>query len=267
MSRRPLAWLVLPTLLTLVAQLAPASPAAAAASTVDYVALGDSYATAIGAPGATGACGRGSRGYPALWATANAPASFRSVACGGATTDDVQRSQLSALTAGTDLVSLTIGGNDAGFARTVISCTVGSDAACTRTVDNARSSAARTLPGRLDATYRAVRQRAPNAVVVVLGYPRLFDAAASCPGGLSLVKRRALNAGADELARIIAERAAAAGFVFADVRPGFDTHGVCARTPWINGLNLLAATNSYHPNTAGYAQGYLPALNAAAPAR
>lgn len=267
MSRHPLTRLVLPTLLTLVAQLVAASPAAATTSTVDYVALGDSYATAIGAPGSTGACGRGSRAYPALWAAANNPASFRFVACGGATTDDVRRSQLSALTAGTDLVSITIGGNDVGFARTVISCTVGTDAVCARTVEDARDTAARTLPGRLDATYQAVRQRAPNATVVVLGYPRLFDATASCPGGLSAAKRRVLNAGADELARIIAGRAAAAGFVFADVRSDFDAHGVCARTPWINAFNLLRAIDSYHPDTAGYAQGYLPALTAAVATR
>lgn len=270
MSRRPtLAWLVLPTLLTVVAATAAAAPAAAAAtrtaaSTVDYVALGDSYATAIGAPGAAGLCGRGSRAYPALWAAANDPASFRSVACGGATTDDVRRTQLTALSSRTDLVTLTVGGNDAGFAPTVISCTVGGDAACTRAVQAARDYATRLLPARLDATYRAVRQRAPNATVVVLGYPRLFDAAAGCgSGGLSAAKRRALNAGADELAGVIAGRAAAAGFVFADVRAGFDAHGVCSRDPWINGFSLLSATNSYHPTTAGYAQGYLPALAAA----
>jgi lysophospholipase L1-like esterase len=261
MSRRftVLASLVTSTLLTVLV----ATPAAAASST-DYVALGDSYSSGVGAPGQTGLCLRGSSGYPALWAERNDPASYRNVACGGAVTRDVRLLQVPYLSKKTDLVSITIGGNDAGFAPAVISCTIGSDASCAATVATARTYITGTLPGALDATYRAIRQHAPTAHVVVLGYPRLFDetTAACGVGGMSLAKRRVLNDGADDLDDIIRGRAQAAGFTYADVRSRFDGHGVCSSSPWINGLTIIPPTNSFHPNAFGYASGYLPALTA-----
>ncbi len=262
MSRRStvLACLVTPSLLTLMA----ASPAAAA-STVDYVAMGDSYSSGVGAPGQSGLCLRSSRSYTAQWASRNDPASYRTVACGGAKTGDVRTWQVPFLSSRTDLVTITIGGNDAGFADTVISCTVGSDATCAAKVDSARDHIDQTLPGLLDRTYRAIRAKAPNARVVVLGYPRLFDESnAYCGiGGLSLAKRRVLNDGADHLAGVIGDRATAAGFTWVDVRERFDGHGACADSPWINGLTIVPPTDSFHPNADGYTYGYLPALTAA----
>src|SRR5688572_3207130 len=109
---------------------APAVPAAAAAAPVDYVALGDSYSAGTGATGASGSCTRSPRGYPQLWVNRHEVSSFAYVACGGATTDDVRASQVSALGTGTDLVTVTIGGNDAGFATGAISCVLGSDEVC-----------------------------------------------------------------------------------------------------------------------------------------
>jgi lysophospholipase L1-like esterase len=245
--------------------LIPAAPAMAAADDIDYIAMGDSYSSGVGAPGQAGLCLRSPRSYTTLWADRNDPASFRSVACGGAETGDVRTWQVPALSSRTDLVSLTIGGNDAGFADTVIACTVGTDAACTSKVHQARSYITGTLPGELDRTYRAIRQKAPNAEVVVLGYPRLFDtSSARCGiGGMSLAKRRAINGGADVLAGVLRDRATAAGFTFADVRDRFDGHGACGPSPWINGLTILPPTDSFHPNTAGYLNGYLPAMAAA----
>src|SRR3954451_9881428 len=80
MSRRPhvLACLVISSLLTL----ATAAPALAAGrwSTTDYIALGDSYASGLGASGASGTCSVSSNGYPGLWATANSPQSFSNAA-------------------------------------------------------------------------------------------------------------------------------------------------------------------------------------------
>ncbi len=261
MTRRlaRLAWLLAPAL----AAVLLAAPAHAAAA-VDYVALGDSYSSGVGAPGATGSCARSPRAYPRLWADRSDVASFRFVACGGATTDEVLSGQLSALTAGTDLVTVTIGGNDAGFAPAVASCVMGSDAACGTAIGVARRYMTRVLPGDLDATYAAIRARAPNATVVVLGYPRLFETTTTCGrGAMSPAKRRSLNAGADELATVISARARAAGFTYADVRDAFAGHGICGRTPWINNFSLLRVPASFHPTAAGYADGYLPALAAA----
>jgi lysophospholipase L1-like esterase len=264
MSRRTtvLACLVISTLLSIIT----ATPAAAAApDDWDYVALGDSYSSGVGASGQTGLCLRSPNSYPGLWRAANDPRSYRSVACGGATTSSLRNTQLWPLTSGTDLVTLTIGGNDVGFASTVISCTISSDSACAATVAAAMEVLRTEIPGKLDATYADIRRKAPNARVVVLGYPILFDVTtASCGvGGMSIPKRKSINNGAAELNKVIADRARAAGFTWSDVTDEFAGHGICAATPWLNGLTVIPPTNSFHPNGNGYRYGYLPALNAA----
>ncbi|MEV6491258.1 SGNH/GDSL hydrolase family protein [Actinoplanes sp. NPDC051633] len=248
--------------LSAVLTLVTATPAAAA-SRIDYIALGDSYSSGVGASGQIGLCLRSSNAYPGLWAAANHPKSYRSVACGGATTDDVRRFQLGALSRGTDLVSITIGGNDVGFASTMITCTLVSEAGCQAAVDDAVETGETVLPGKLDSLYAGIAGRAPNARVLVLGYPLLFDETAPSCGfaGLSVAKRRAINQGDRELNAVIADRASAAGFEFVDVTDDFAGHGACSAQPWINGLVILPPTNSFHPNGSGYRYGYLPALS------
>jgi lysophospholipase L1-like esterase len=238
---------------------------AAAASSVDYVALGDSYSSGVGAPGQTGTCLRSPNGYPAQWAAANSPRSFTNLACSGAETGDVLSTQVPALSSGADLISITIGGNDAGFAPTVLSCEVSSDASCAATVAAAENDINETLPAKLDATYAAITAKAPGAKVVVLDYPPLFDTAkASCGlGGMSLAKRRVLNDGARVLDAVVKARAQAAGFTYGEVQGTFAGHGICSSAPYLNNLTILPPTNSFHPNQTGYKNGYLPALTAA----
>ncbi|MBY8851829.1 hypothetical protein K7G98_27490 [Saccharothrix sp. MB29] len=60
-----------------------------------------------------------------------------------------------------------------------------------------------------------------------------------------------------------AARAAAAGVRYVDARAHFAGHGACGRSPWINSFSLLRRVESFHPNAAGYAQGYLPLLDSA----
>ncbi|MGK5678071.1 SGNH/GDSL hydrolase family protein [Actinoplanes sp. URMC 104] len=244
--------------------LGTAAPAIAAPdpATTDYVALGDSYSSGVGAPGQSLFCLRSPQGYPGQWAARNKPKSFTDLSCGGAETGDVRNLQVPFLSRGADLISITIGGNDAGFASTVLGCQVGTDAACAQTVADARADITTTLPAALDATYAAIKRKAPNAKVVVLGYPRLFDTSSASCGltGMSLAKRRTLNEGADVLNDVIAARASAAGFVFSDVRDEFAGHGICSSSPYLNGLTVTPPQNSFHPNLNGYTNGYLPAL-------
>jgi lysophospholipase L1-like esterase len=241
-----------------------AAPASAAAP-VDYVSLGDSYSSGAGAPPyLSGGCTRSNNSYAAQWAATHPVSSFSFVACGGATTDDVLASQVSAVTANTDLVTITIGGNDVGFANTMVNCTIGGDSACVNSVNQGVAATNTTLPAKLDATYAAIRSRAPSARVVVLGYPRLVSPTGSCGlFNLSATKRTALNNGADVLSAVIGARAAAAGFTYLDARGPFTGHGACGPAPWINRFNLFAIGDSYHPNAAGYTQGYLAMLNSA----
>lgn len=236
---------------------------AQAAATVNYVALGDSYSSGTGAGSYdSSGCTRSSKAYAPLWAAAHSPASFRFVACSGAVTADVRNNQLSALDSDTTLVTITIGGNDAGFAEVVITCQLLSDSACADAVSDSTAFVNNTLPARLDQTYAAIRSRAPNAKLMVLGYPRLFELSSGCGLlGMSLAKRKTVNAGADVLAGVIAARARAAGATFVDSRSAFSGHGVCASGAWINGVTPL--TGAYHPNAKGHASGYLSALTSA----
>jgi lysophospholipase L1-like esterase len=221
----------------------------------EYVALGDSYASGAGAGSyVDGSCRRSSNAYPALRGT-DFP-SFKFVACSGATTKSL-RSQLRALTPATTLVTITIGGNDLGFVDVMTTCTLKSENACGKRVDKARDFARDQLPARLDTTYAAIKDTAPNAELVVLGYPRLFTHVDGC-SALSTMKRVFLNEAADELSGVISEAASRAGARYVDVREAFADHGVCAREPWINAL-VNPTGDSYHPNKAGQAA-YFEAL-------
>ena len=262
MNRRSLVLsclVVTSSLLTLLA----ANPASAASADTDYVALGDSYSSGVGAPGQVGSCLQSPNGYPGQWVAANQPKSFTDLACSGAVTDDVLNTQVPQISSSADLISITIGGNDAGFAPTVLSCEVSSDAACATTVANAEASISATLGPKLDATYAAIHAKAPGAQLVVLGYPLLFDtSSSSCGvGGMSLSKRKSLNDGAKVLDDLIKDRVVADGFTWSDVRDEFAGHGICSATPYINDLSVLALTNSFHPNKTGYTYGYLPAFS------
>lgn len=238
-------------------------PAASAAGTINYVALGDSYSAGVGTPDESGSCGRSPSAYPALWTRNHPTALLTFMACGGATIDDVRNNQLSALDASTTLVSITIGGNDAGFFPTVMLCTMSSDADCEQQVTTSRTVISQVLPAKLDAIYQAIRAKAPNATVVVLGYPQLLDPTSDCPGdGMTTFKRLVLNTAADHLARVVSSRAQAAGFRYVDIRGMFDGHAICAATPWLNNVSSTRLTDSFHPNALGYAQGYLPSLSA-----
>ncbi|MEV6311865.1 SGNH/GDSL hydrolase family protein [Streptomyces sp. NPDC051840] len=250
-------------LLTLVLASA-AVPASAAPSTtsaeVDYVALGDSYTSGTGAGDYSDlACTRSRNAYPALWADANDPASFTFAACGGAKIPDVLDDQIGELDADTTLVSLSIGGNDSGFASTMLSCQYSTQSACERALETAGEYVVNELPGELDGLYATVRARAPHAEVVIVGYPHLYKEGGLCLGGLSSAKRSAVNRGSDLLNETIADRARAAGFAFADGRPAFAGHEICTSDAWISGSNV-------HPTAEGHASAYLPAFGAAAAA-
>ncbi|NED53766.1 lipase, partial [Micromonospora aurantiaca] len=86
------------------------------------------------------------------------------------TTATVASGQLGALSSSTTLVSITAGGNDAGFADVMQTCVLYSTSTCQTRVAEAKSYMTNTLPGRLDSLYGKIRAKAPSARVVVLGY-------------------------------------------------------------------------------------------------
>lgn len=244
---------VVPLLLVVVAALA-GTQTATAAEPVDYVAIGDSYAAGVGA--GTGECGRTDASYPALYAARESVRSFTFVACSGATTAGVLKDQVRAVSRETDLVTITVGGNDTGFGPVLARCaTAPTDADCDQAVRTGERIARYVLPSAVAGVVWAVRAQAPRARVVVLGYPHLFGDGTSCP--LTPARRDRIDAGADVLNAQIAESVQRWGAEFVDVRPAFDGHGLCSADPWIVGPG---SPGSFHPTATGYARGYLPAL-------
>ena len=241
---------------------AVAVPASAQPLAENYVALGDSYASGTGAGdyGDSGGCKRSANAYAPLWAGAHG-ASLTFVACSGAVTSDVLSDQVGSLDSSTSMVTISIGGNDAGFVDVITTCTLGSDDTCVNRVNEAKDFVSGTLTGRLDSVYSEISSRAPSARVVVLGYPHMYQVPGSCSVGLSDVKRAAINSAADALDETTADRASAAGFDFADPRGTFSGHEICSSNSWLHSLTV-PVDESYHPTAAGHSGGYLPALTA-----
>ncbi|MEU1124312.1 SGNH/GDSL hydrolase family protein [Streptomyces sp. NPDC005899] len=237
----------------------------AAASGGDYVALGDSYSSGVGAGGyisESGDCKRSTNAYPYLWAAANSPSSFAFVACSGATTAGVAAGQLGALGPSTTLVSITAGGNDIGFADVMQTCVLRSEAACVDRVDAAVAQMRTTLPGNLDSLYDSIHARSPQALVVVLGYPRFYRLSGSCVAGLTEKERGAVNDASGVLNGVLAKRAADHGFAFSGVVDEFTGHELCSGDAWLHSVTV-PITNSYHPKAIGQSNGYLPAFRSA----
>ena len=247
--------------LTAVCIVALAVPAAALAD--DYVALGDSFSSGVGTSSYTlsSSCKRGVYAYPYLLAQQRAGTALSFVACSGATTSSLMSSQIGAVNAGTDLVTVTIGGNDIGFAGLIYQCTLGE---CSSALDSTRASVGTFLPSRLATVYDAIRAQAPAATVVVLGYPRMFSSS-GCFGtlGISTTERTKANQLADALDATIASAVfGRTGFVYKSALVPWTGHAVCSGSAWLNGLNLFNTGESYHPNRAGNSQGYLPLVRA-----
>lgn len=253
MRHRTLLALPVAILLTLIG----VSPAQAAAG--PYTALGDSYSSGVGTRtyySDSGSCHRGPNAYPVkVAARLGAPLTF--AACSGARVPDVLN-QLGSLTASTALVTVSVGGNDAGFADVITQCALPWPWTCTTHITGANNYIRNTLPGALNNLYTQIRAKAPNARVVVVGYPRLFNGEECNLGArISPSEQSALNATADLLATTIAGRAAAHGFRFVDVRSAFTGHAVCDDVEWLNGLSN-PVLESYHPNATGHSNGYTP---------
>jgi lysophospholipase L1-like esterase len=254
---------------TVVVGVASAAPAVhRTPAAVNYVALGDSYSAGVGAGNyisSSGSCDRSTSAYPQLWADASKPASFTFAACSGATTLSVISDQLSALSASTTLVSVTAGGDDAGFTSVMETCVLESQNSCLSAVSTAEAFVASQLPARLDTMLADIRRHAPSATVVVLGYPDLYDLSHSglCIG-LSGADRSALNQGAGDLDTALATAAQVSHDEFADVRPQFAGHEICDSASWLHSVDIFAISSSYHPTAAGQQDGYLPVFGRAA---
>lgn len=244
---------------------------AAPAWAVKYVALGDSYSSGTGTRTFYESnCQRSVYAYPHLLRNAHLDWTFVNATCSGARTSDLLNTQVASVTADTNWVTYTIGGNDAGFSSVITTCAQPSWASnCDGAINTAQSYIQNTLPGRLDLVNDAIKSRAPGAKVIALGYPRLFNGTdCNALTWFSSSEMTRLNQTADMLRTVTSAAATRAGanFVFRDVIPPFVGHAVCdggggSSTEWINGLSNPVG-ESYHPKVSGHASGYYPVVKA-----
>jgi lysophospholipase L1-like esterase len=230
-------------------------PAAVAAAQSQYVALGDSYSSGVGTREfyeEPGECSRGPKAYPPKIA-ANKGYALNFEACSGAKTTDVNAKQLGHLSSTTSLVTITIGGNDAGFSNVIINCAL-YYFTCGSAISEANEFIKNKLPGLLETTYNDIRARATTAKVVVLGYPKLFtkEGKTCNVNFLTSENEKKMNSTAELLDGVIKTRAEAAKFTFVNPTAAFEPHEVCSSSEWLNGQSN-PLSESYHPNVSGQA--------------
>lgn len=249
-------------LLGLLVPLLSAAPTQAAS--LQYVALGDSYSSGTGTRSYISdgtSCQRSTAAFPSLIAAARSYSlNFR--ACSGAKIGDVTNTQLGALSSATAYVTISVGGNDAGFSDVLTTCATPWWAGnCGAAIDRAQAFIKNTLPGRLSTLYATIRSRAPQAKVVVVGYPRIFMGE-DCNAGtwFSPAEMTRLNQTADLLNSTTSSVATTRGFSFADPTSRFVGHAVCDDVEWINGLSNPIG-ESYHPHKPGHSAGYTPTVS------
>ncbi len=246
-----------------------------------YVALGDSYASGVGlAP---------SLAYPVLLRERGSErfSTLTQAASSGAVTGDVTSSQVGALRDSTETVTLTIGGNDVGFASVIAACLHSPDPRLQMVLDSGgagwrrrlRTEAERQIAflggpaavpqGRSVPLVRVlsdVARRAPDAEILVTGYPRLLGSRPTAAGhrasdGLPLFVGAEdagwLSTQSDALDAAIAravERAQAGGVRarFVDVSATFAGHALSdTGAPWVNGV-VLASMTSLVPDASSF---------------
>ena len=229
-----------------------------------YVAMGDSFTagTGTGLPDYDDAnCQRSTLSYPALVTDERPNTQLTFVACGFGVTTESFLDQVEALDQSTDFVTLTLGGNDLGFAQLAGTCIGGTEGQCLGLAAMTEQYIENELPGQLDTAYAAVRGRVHKAEVIVVGYPRFYaDDFVPCMQayGITVPEAVALNDLVELLDGVIGERAEAAGFTYVSTVQPFTGHDMCASAPWINGFFAPTELDRYHPTAAGYEDGFTP---------
>lgn len=241
-----------------------------------YVALGDSYSAATGVlplqPTAPPQCLRSTRNYPNLIA-ARIDARLVDVSCGAADTGDFKGSQgpgiapqLDAVRRRTDLVTMTIGGNDSSvFINSILQCgaagvtTAGQGSPCKDQYGDSFTDTIRetTFPA-IRRALRDVHRRAPRAEVAILGYPWIMPERVGCYPLMPVARgdvpylrtiQRTLN-------NAVKRAAKATGSTYVNLNRASDGHDACQLpgTRWVE--PVLAGTNPVvvHPNALGEEQ-------------
>jgi lysophospholipase L1-like esterase len=229
-----------------------AVPAAAKSSTVQYVALGDSYAAGQGGGQYLNRCLQTAASYPEVLDSEKRIHLQANAACSGAKTSDVVDTQLSALNRGTRLVTVTVGAADLGLSAVLAACTTGTPQ-CIAAIDVA-SDNLEELGRDLTGLYAEVADAAPRALIVVTGYPYLFAPTPPFDPAFDPVLIAAVNSAIDALNGTIESAADAqpdsVNIVYVDVNEAFGEHGIGGELPAF--INAPGTADAFHPTAAGY---------------
>ena len=295
------------------------TPADAAPRYLEYVALGDSWsadvvlADSMGLPDATHVptgCFQSRRNYPKLLAAELQIPTFRDATCGSATTDDfsspqsglptgeTNAPQFARLTPTTDLVTVGIGGNDAGFASAAVSCinVLPTNAAAfnsirlpvslpllgsavpiggckQRFVKDGRDLLAESIAASEPKLVRAlqeIRRRSPKARVLMIDYLDAIPPTGCYPTVPITDEDMAyLHVTFKRLNAMVQRAAAQGGATFVNSYADSSGRDVCQppTVRYVEGLGILSVNDvaiavPAHPNSAGAAQQYRSMLAA-----
>ncbi|MBW8487023.1 SGNH/GDSL hydrolase family protein [Actinomadura parmotrematis] len=226
-----------------------------------YVAMGSSFAAGPGiAPAADRRAGRSAANYPHLVAAALG-LRLTDVTFSGATTahllDAPQRGrppQIAAVRPDTRLVTVTAGGNDAGYIGSLIKAGA-LPGPFRRSARIPEAAAFDAVAASLARVVRAVRAHAPGARVLLVDYLPVLDPATSGADGLPLTPEQARRARAAAAALTSAfRRAAGEGAEFVEVADAARGHGHRSPAPWTTGFARswpFRGAVPYHPTGAG----------------
>lgn len=264
-TRRSVRALVLAVATLAAAGTVAATPARAAEPAYRYAALGDSGASGNGTGeyigGNADGCYRSEYAYPSLLAAKySIPLTF--AACAGASMWSVADLQLPHVPTDTGYISLEVGANDAQLGNAVNYCSYSTPQACEQAFATSSGLIANEIPGWYRQLLTMIRQRAPLARVVIVGYPLMFSGASCADQRLDATMQSRLNSLTDRLNEAMKQAAAATGVGYVETRPAFTSHALCSPDPWILPGNVQP-WEALHPNRAGHRLGLAPAVEAA----
>ena len=245
-----------------------------------YVAIGDSYTSAPGtgpkAAGSPASCSQTSVNYPHRIAEATG-AELADHSCNGANTTAVlgpqetvnshqliQEPQIDGVGDDTDLITFRLGANDYSLINRTFQCSIAyarhslgsSEAPCTALDASSQGGPAEQALAKLKTNVQDVlgdlKDRAPNAKIIVIGYPQILPASGTCdlfplaPGDEAWAHEildglnDALQAGAESI-----------DAPYIDMTGPSEGHDTCSDDPWMAGLKPVpGAAVAFHPFTA-----------------
>ncbi|MCL3818882.1 SGNH/GDSL hydrolase family protein [Aeromicrobium wangtongii] len=224
-----------------------------------YVALGDSFTAGPGIDplqADSGYCGRSQDNWPTRMAD-SLDLTLTDVSCSGATTADLASTVRSgALSTGPGLVTVSAGGNDGGlFLSLIRSCTAGSDA-CGSFVKQQAPPILKQTTTAVVSLLDAVRSAAPDARIVLVGYPRLMPADGTCDAvGIAAGDVATVVSAEEALDTALASAAEQADVPYVSARDASTGHDACAGDQaWTNGASPGTGDGIFfHPNRRGMA--------------